>query len=77
MYSDRPVGQQQPYWKMVVDVRCTKASQVGKLILQGGPLNYTIHSVCPSPELFSSVYTVNEYVYLLTLILYTDLQEYV
>jgi len=37
MYSDRHVSQQQPYWKMVVDVRCTKTSQVGKLILQGGP----------------------------------------
>jgi len=48
-----------------------------KLILQGGPLNCTTQYVCLAPQMYSSVHTVNEYVYLLTLILYTDLQEYV
>jgi len=62
---------------MVVNIRCTKSSPVDKLILQGGPLNYTTHSVFLAPQMYSSVYTVNEYVYLLTLILYTDLQEHV
>jgi len=62
---------------MAADVRCTTAANVMKLILQGGPLNCTTQYVCLAPQMYSSVHTVNEYVYLLTLILYTDLQEYV
>jgi len=35
---------------MTADVRCTTASNVLKLILQGGPLNYTTQSLCLPPN---------------------------